>query len=242
MITRKKLGQLMTDAGVIDEMQLKNALSDQQKWGDRLGQTLVKMGFVTEEIMCKALSSQLKIPSVNLAKTDIPDDVFGLIDRETAQKYGVIPVMTKKEGNKQILFLAMSDPTNLKAVDDIQFLTSCVIRPLIALESQIQVAINRCFDGLRHDPYPTDAEKRGKPAPAPAAERPMVVHRRGSKVAHLPSAQGNLGQNLPESLDDAARQDDGRPHPSKEMLALLKLLWKKGIITKHEFIEEFKNL
>lgn len=236
MPPKKRLGELLIDAGVIDEFQLRSALSDQKRWGDRLGATLVKLGFVTEEIMAKALSSQLKLPNVNLRTTEISPAVYSLITGEKAKKLGLIPVMVKKEGSKNVLYIAMSDPTNLGAVDELQFATGHIVKPVIAMDSQIQVAINRYYFGQY------DEEENAKAAtaiphaaPPPMAES-MEIQRGGSEL------YGKYGGEKPGGGAPEPAAGADRPRPSKEMLALLRLLTKKGIITKEEFIEEFKNM
>lgn len=241
---KKRLGELLVDAGVIDEFQLKSALADQKRWGDKLGSTLVKLGFVTEEIMAKALSSQMKIPNVNLRTTDIPMDVYEVIPAEKAKKLGVIPVMMKKEGAKKLLYLAMSDPTNLAAIDEIQFLTGNIVKPVIAMDSQIVAAIDRYYFGNMD-------EMGGEGAP-PGAIDSVHMRMAREKASREPAPEMEITRGAtsysdgasaaPEAPLDLAGGDPGRPKPSKEMLALLRLLSRKGLITKEEFIEEFKNL
>ncbi|MEW6774960.1 MAG: hypothetical protein AB1405_01580 [Bdellovibrionota bacterium] len=250
---RKRLGEILIDAGVIDEFQLKSALSDQKRWGDKLGSTLVKLGMVTEEIMAKALSSQLKIPNVNLRTTEVPAEVYNLIPGEKAKKLGVFPVMVKKEGAKKVLYVAMSDPTNLGSADEIQFLTGHTVKPVIAMDSQIQGAIDRYYFGRMEALDAGGGGGAGTDAGAPpkidsvpmrlareAAEKPekMQVQRGGADLYGPYGGESEKGGKAAP----AAAPEDGRPRPSKEMLALLRLLSRKGIITKEEFIEEFKNL
>lgn len=233
---RRRLGEILVDAGVIDEFQLRSALADQQRWGARLGTTLVKLGFVTEEVMAKALSSQLKIPNVNLRTTEIPPEVLKLVAVEKAEKHGIIPVMLKEEGNRKVLYLAMSDPANLGVVDELQFATGHMVRPVIAMDSQIQDAIQRYYHGSAEIVAPQDTEEELKPIPmrlAPEAakagseESPPIQHREEVTLSESGKIESGGGD---------------RPRPSKEMLALLRLLSRKGLITKEEFIEEFKNL
>ena len=233
---RRRLGEILVDAGVIDEFQLRSALADQQRWGARLGTTLVKLGFVTEEIMAKALSSQLKIPNVNLRTTEIAPEVLQTVSAEKAEKHGIIPVMLKEEGNRKVLYLAMSDPANLGVVDELQFATGHMVKPVIAMDSQLQDAIRRYYHG--GPAISSDAEEQDELQPIPMRlapdaakpqreEKPELHHREEVTL----SAEGKM-----------EGKDDGRPRPSKEMLALLRLLSRKGLITKEEFIEEFKNL
>ncbi len=240
---RKRLGEILIEAGVLDEMQLRTGLSEQKRWGDRLGNVLIALGFVSEDVMAKALSSHLKIPSVNLAKQNITPDLVAMLDAERARKYSVIPVMFKKEGTRKVLYLAMSDPTNLPALDEIGFATGCQIKPVVAVDSQIQAMLSKHYEG--HDNFEksygvgagtqsnfkggTD-DAAGYKLQADMIERSQPFPDASRKASPIPM------EPIPVTSEAA------RPKPSKEMLALIRILSRKGIITKEEFIEEFRNL
>ena len=133
-----KLGELLVEAGLIDELQLKSALGHQKKWGGRLGKVLVDMGFIEEGELLKFLSEKFKIKAVDLTKSKIPNQAFEALPEKIARKYGVVPVFIKEgPGTKKTLILAMSDPTNLKIIDEIQFLTGYRIEPVLATDSAI---------------------------------------------------------------------------------------------------------
>ena len=234
---RRRLGEILVDAGVIDEFQLRSALADQQRWGARLGATIVKLGFATEEIMAKALSSQLKLPNVNLRTTTIPYDVVKLVPVEKAEKHGIIPVMLKEEGNRKSLYVAMSDPANLSLVDELQFATGHQIKPVIALDSQIQDAIRKYYHGMNSPEIETASDDKEKLQPIPMRVTPDTSKPREERAELQYRDENELGAD-----GKVVDKGDGRPRPSKEMMALLRLLSRKGLITKEEFIEEFKNL
>ena len=148
-----KLGELLIEAGIIDELQLRSALGHQKKWGGRLGKVLVDLGFVEESELLKFLSEKFKIQAVDLTKSKIPEQAFSALPEKVAKKYGVVPVFIKEgPGNKKTLILAMSDPSNLKVIDEIQFLTGYRIEPVLATDS----AIERVLENYGH--YQPDQE------------------------------------------------------------------------------------
>src|SRR5687768_14665623 len=107
-----KLGELLMKANVLQESQLKAALAEQQKWGGKLGEILVRMSLVTEEIIVKALSKQLNLPAANLdAIQGIPPHVKAKIPASMARDMMALPVQLRDEG--KTLVVAMADPGNV---------------------------------------------------------------------------------------------------------------------------------
>ena len=145
MTRRKRLGEVLIDAGLINETQLAAALNSQRTWGGKLGSTLVRMGFLTEESILRSLSAQLRLPSVDFQKVAVSPEAKKAIDVRTADKYNVMPVAYKEELGKKIVVLAMSDPTNLDAVTEIQFQTGLTVKPVVATESSIMRAIDHYY-------------------------------------------------------------------------------------------------
>ena len=143
MAETRKLGDMLKDAGLIDDFQLQSALSHQRNWGGKLGAILIELEFIHEEDLAKVVAEKLRIPYVNLFEPEIPEAVIKLIKPEIAKKYHVIPAM--KEGGSMVL--AMSDPLDIKAIDDIRFITNLNIKPNLALESEIRDAIRKYYDG-----------------------------------------------------------------------------------------------
>ena len=121
-----KLGELLIKANVLHEGQLKAALAEQQKWGGKLGEILVRMEFVTEDTLVRALSKQLAIPAVNLdAVASVPPHVVQRIPEATARDYWVAPLQLRDEG--KTLVVAMADPLNVQQLDDLRAVTKCRI-------------------------------------------------------------------------------------------------------------------
>src|SRR5437762_9471324 len=117
---RIRIGDLLVKAGVITDLQLKAALAEQSQWGGKLGDILVRMEFVTEEVLVRALSKQTGIPRADL--NGEPDrNALSKIAPDMAEEYGVVPVTLIDDG--RTLILAMSDPNNVNVTDHLQNLT-----------------------------------------------------------------------------------------------------------------------
>ncbi len=140
-----KIGELLLKAQLISEDQLEKALEDQKQAGGRVGEHLVKRDFVSEEDILDCLSQQYGVPSINLRHFDIDDSIIRLIPADVARKYEFIPV--SKTG--ATLTVAMSDPTNVFAMDDITFITGYRVEPVVASEEALREAIDKYF-GTTH--------------------------------------------------------------------------------------------
>jgi type IV pilus assembly protein PilB len=138
---KKRLGDILVEFNVITEAQLQDALKIQKETGVRLGQALIQLGFITEQRMNEVLEFQLGIPQVALHKYRLDPKVVKRISGELARRHKVIPI--EQKGNK--LKLAMIDPLNLVAIDDVQLQTGLEIEPVIATEREIDQVISRHF-------------------------------------------------------------------------------------------------
>ncbi|HHN64103.1 MAG TPA: type IV-A pilus assembly ATPase PilB [Nitrospirae bacterium] len=138
-----KLGQLLLSANLVTETQLKEALNLQKKEGGRLGSKLVKLGYLTEEKLVSFLSKQYGVPAINLSDYEIDPAVLKLIPAEMAKKYLIIPVARVGA----TLTVAMADPSNIFAIDDIKFMTGYNVEVVVASESSIIDAITKYYSG-----------------------------------------------------------------------------------------------
>ena len=138
----RRLGDLLVREGLIDNEQLTRALQEQKGSNDKLGSILVKLSFVTEENLIAFLSRQYGIQSITLSQLDIDPDILKLVPEQIARKYEVLPV--KLQGNT--LTLAMGDPTNVFALDDVGFMTNLQVIPAVASQAAIRQAIDRSYD------------------------------------------------------------------------------------------------
>jgi type IV pilus assembly protein PilB len=140
-----KLGEILVRENLLSAQQLRDALDYQRNHGGRLGFNLVKMGLVSDDMITAVLSRQYGVPSVNLELFDIEASVIRLIPQEVAQKYSVLPL--SRVGAS--LTLAMVDPTNVFAMDDIKFMTGLNIEPVVVSEASVQEAIAKYYGSSR---------------------------------------------------------------------------------------------
>jgi type IV pilus assembly protein PilB len=140
-----KLGEILVRENLLSAQQLREALDYQRNHGGRLGFNLVKMGLVSDDMITAVLSRQYGVPSVNLELFDIEPSVIRLIPQEVAQKYSVLPL--SRVGAS--LTLAMVDPTNVFAMDDIKFMTGLNIEPVVVSEASVQDAIAKYYGSSR---------------------------------------------------------------------------------------------
>ncbi|MBP2629251.1 MAG: type secretion system protein [Firmicutes bacterium] len=138
---RKRLGDLLIDTGWITQPQLENALEVQKRSGKRLGKVLIDLNYVSEEAMIQVLEFQLGVPHVDLSMIDIPPAVAALIPVSLVERHQIIPI--KKQGKK--ITLAMVDPTNFFAIDDVRMVSGFDIEPVIATEKDVLKAIRESY-------------------------------------------------------------------------------------------------
>ena len=139
--TTEKLGDILLREGLISPDQLKKALAEQRASGMRLGYTLVKLGFVEETEITKMLARQYRMPAVDLSRFEVDPKILKLIPGDIAAKHTVLPL--KREG--RTLTIAIGDPNNVTAIEDIKFITRCDIFPVIAGEYTLRNAIDKYY-------------------------------------------------------------------------------------------------
>jgi len=138
-----KLGQLLLASNIITEEQLKDALGFQRREGGRLGSNLVKLGYLTEEDLVAFLSKQYNVPSINLSEYNVDPSLVKLIPVDMARKYLIMPVA--RVGST--LTVAMADPTNVFAIDDVKFRTGYNVEVVVSSESAILHSISTYYMG-----------------------------------------------------------------------------------------------
>jgi type IV pilus assembly protein PilB len=138
-----RLGEILLKESLITQDQLDKALEFQRSNGGKLGSCLTKMGFITDDDITGVLSRQYGVPSINLKYYEIDPIVIKLIPQDTALRYQVVPL--SRVGS--VLTIAMTDPTNVFAMDDIKFMTGFNVEPVVASESAIAEAIARFYGG-----------------------------------------------------------------------------------------------
>jgi hypothetical protein len=180
MPPRKRLGQLLTELGVIDEHQLQSALGHQKQWGGKLGGILVQKGFCSEEAVVSALAKHLGMQSVRLASVKIDPRAVKCVSKQVAEKLHVLPYELSGSGRSEVVTIAMSDPTDLSAVDQLAFHTGKRIKPMLAGDGDVVAAIQAHYGGGEEKKEPTDKVARPAPPGPPTPGTPA------GSVAGLP--------------------------------------------------------
>jgi type IV pilus assembly protein PilB len=244
---RKRLGELLTDAGVLDPTQLQAALAEQKKWGGKLGRTLVEMGFVDEDSMVRALSRQLKLPVVDLDTVNLPATVTQILTVDLCERYGVFPLGVDVRAKQ--LQLATSDPTNVEALNDIVFKTGMKVQTAVATGSSIDRAIRRMYYGEQtqasktatpqrfgvHEPTFEEEEISGvmkKPVPPP----PSAPKGKLDPIAEIELAAREAEiARLKDRLQALEKREQGQV---RALRALVELLVESGLISREEYLQK----
>src|SRR5438477_2774817 len=143
----QRLGDLLVKEKVITQEQLEQAIKLQKEASCRLGTALVKLGFMTDEDVTNFLSKQYGVPAINLSYFEIDPAVVKLVPVETAKRYQILPL--SRVGAS--LTIAMVDPTNVFAMDDIKFMTGFNIEPVVASEAAIAAGIDKAYGTAKEE-------------------------------------------------------------------------------------------
>src|SRR3974390_1651341 len=182
-----RLGEILLKESLITQDQLDKALEFQRSNGGKLGSCLTKMGFITDDDITGVLSRQYGVPSINLKYYEIDPNVIKLIPQDTALRYQVIPL--SRVGS--VLTIAMTDTTNVFAMDDIKFMTGYNVEPVVASETAVIEAMARF--------YPAPPKARPAKEEKAIKEEPLAVP---SGPSTLEAASKGL-EDLQATLEDA---------------------------------------
>src|SRR5712692_5049033 len=204
MPPRKRLGQLLTELKIIDEHQLQSALGHQKQWGGKLGAILVQKGFCSEDQMISALSQHLAMPLVRLSEVKIDPRAVKTVSRSVAERLHVFAYEVTGSGRSEVITIAMSDPLDLSAIDQLAFHTGKRIKPMLAGDSDVISAIQQ------H--YGTETPGKGV-QPLPAGSRPFMEGAPGAAGRATPVAPMSPAPGGIPTPRYSARVDPPRPTP-----------------------------
>src|SRR5665647_144442 len=139
MAKRKFIGEILSDMGLITLEQLQSGLDEQVKTGEKFGNILLKKGILTEQQLMETLEFTLGIPQVQLSKMDIDPEAVKLLTPQIIRLHQVLPISRRKN----VLTLAMVDPLNQQAIDDVRLATNMDVVPVLASERDIDIAIRQ---------------------------------------------------------------------------------------------------
>ncbi|MFL5320920.1 MAG: hypothetical protein ACJ790_14755, partial [Myxococcaceae bacterium] len=255
--------ELLMRANVLVESQLKSALAEQQKWGGKLGEILVRMNVITEDILVKALSKQLNIPASNLdAIQGLPPHVKSKVPLETARDLCALPLQVKDEG--KTLVVAMAEPQNVQQIDTLRSMSKCRIVPMIAGRTAIQRAFGRFYEGeadlgdfegsfkvvdsagrtVVKSLKEIEAQGGSKPAP-PVAAAPAPAPVAAPRTASLSDVPNKGKPSAPNTVEGALELlravEDVQRKEVAALKAMVELMIEKGIFSRDEYLAKVKR-
>jgi type IV pilus assembly protein PilB len=140
-IINKQLGELLIERGILNQQQLEKALSYQKERGGLIGEILVELAFVKEEDIAQALTAQYGFPYLPLSNYEINAEIINVIPGRVAKQYLLVPI--DRIGNN--LTLAMSNPLNVQAIEDVELLSGCSVQTFVSTASDIKKAIEKYY-------------------------------------------------------------------------------------------------
>lgn len=172
-MARVRLGQMLLDEGCINEIQLRSAIAHQDRWNTRIGEALVALGYLSERTMLSALAKQLGVPYVELGDRRIPRAILNLVPISIIRRRHLVPLGLLQQAHRRgPLLVAVSDPADLTALDDVAFASGFPVKAVLASQSDVDQLIHRHFEGLDTghpraldlppDPGPITLIKRGQ--------------------------------------------------------------------------------
>ena len=224
-MSRKRLGEILVDAGVISHRQLEHALFEQRRWGGQVGKILIDEGFVTEDILVRALGKQLNLPVVTLDNAQVGRETLSKVSVDFAEQHGVFPF--NLEG--KFLDVAMSDALNMGIIDELRIRTRLNVRPHLADSSQIDKAIRK------HYKHEMDVAGDGIDVDFGIAEEAEpILHGRADALADMREAEIAALQRRLSALEALVRRDED------VIRKLLGLLADKGVASREEILAAIK--
>jgi type IV pilus assembly protein PilB len=258
---RPRLGDLLVEAGVIDEAQLNVALAEQSRWDTPLGMTLVRLGYLDEATMVRALAGQLNIPVVALRGKRINAEIIDLVPNDLADKHRCLPLLINGDGEARKLYLGMEDPTQDAIAAEIAEHVGMPIQPVLVAPTELDEGIHR------HYHWDSSGVDVGDTAPPIGSTRPTDSSEPAPPV--LPPLDGDNSDAMfaspdqePEFVDyagsaeeeDVAEATDAAPAAvapagstdagsAEPMLrAIAQLLIEKGIFSRDELVERLRSI
>jgi type IV pilus assembly protein PilB len=232
MKPKPKLGELLVQAGAIDEAQLKSALGEQRQWGRPLGMTLVRMGFLDEETLVHTLASQLGLPVVKLAGKRVNPEVLERVPVDMAEKHRCIPLLANEEGGQQVLYLGMEDPADLEALDEISFRLSDKVKPVLVAPGELDEALQRHYHWASGAVEATESH-----SDEGGEDEPEFIEMSSGEEPKVEASPAE-----PASESASSRAKNAAVPAEAIQRALTQLLVEKGIITRDELVARVRDV
>src|ERR1044072_4514163 len=189
-----RIGELLLKEKRISAEQLQEALNYQRTNGGKLGANLVKLGYVKDEAITALLSKQYGVPSIALNQFEIDPAVIKLVPAETARKYQIVPL--SRAG--ATLTIAMTDPTNVFAMDDVKFMTGYNVEPVVASETAVLDSIDKYYGADTTSEKP----KPGGPVSAGGPDAPSALEAAAKQLEDMPTMLDAAGADQVEVMEE----------------------------------------
>jgi hypothetical protein len=227
-----RLGDLLVDAGLIDEFQLEAALGHQRRFGNRLGVALVRLGFLREEDLLATLGRQLGLPVVRLAGKRIAPEVLERVPASLMEKHGCLPLFVRREGDLEALYLGTADPCDRGALEDIARAARLPVRPVLVAPTDLHEAVSRCLEARAESSTVEDDDGSDPTIPAAEDTAPLLA----------PGQQSITHSHAPGVVNVAPPPRPREVRTRVILHALTQLLIEQGVIDRKALLARVEAL
>jgi hypothetical protein len=245
-----RIGEILVQAGILDEFQLETGLQESERFCGRLALTLVRLDLVEEDELVRALARKLGVPTARLDGKRIEPSVLGLVPQDLAARRACVPLFAKREGGVDVLYLGMEDPSDVDALDEVSFRAGLKVRPVLLAPSDLQRTLELGYGSAPASlapSLPDEAPIRSEDT-APMLEVPPGLRSETpapEPVADAVEAAGS-GMGEEERCEGTRRGRAEREEaeiPTRKILhAITQLLIEKGVVTRAEVFERVSVL
>ena len=235
-----RLGDILVKSRQLTESQLQAAMQEQRRWGGLLGEVLLRLNYVTEAVLVKAVTRQTGIPEANLAMLQYPDPAAqARLTIEQATQMRVLPLQLKEQGH--LLIAAMVEPQNPAVLDELRKATGCRISPQLIGPQTFRKLLNRHYGtpGFQDDPPGASFRMVDPDPPAPEAPAPEPPP---AKPPPPTVANGDGAVKHPQHVAEAlTRIENTQRHEVAVLRAMVELLIDRGVFTREEYLARVRK-
>lgn len=231
-----RLGEFLVTKNIITRDDLSRALRYQENWGGKLGEALINLKILSEDKLLASLKYHLDLPVINLESVSVPPEVLRLVPKETVKKFKAVPVKVADVDGKRSLFVAMANPLDLTAIEELQFASGLRVQPVLAREKGIIYAMRQLYE-IDIDYFP---HEQIQPVPKDEDEG-MTIIRAGEEITIKEAPQPRPAPTASPTPSASGQAADTGIMDRKILQALIKLMIEKGHITLAELQEKMKE-
>jgi type IV pilus assembly protein PilB len=225
-LERLKLGELLLKRKLITKEQLQSAIEYQRTLGGKLGQIVVKLGYISDDALTRELARSYNMGVTDLANQVLPMDLLKAVPKEIIQKHEIVPV----HATQAVITIAMADPTDYEALDELQFVTGKKIEVTIATRDSIKRAIAEFLGHIEVESHGSLQKVKSAGKLRPASQGSLRALAEATESSLVDSVKQRLGEASPTINTSAVTRADLRS-------AVIPLLVKKGVITEGELFD-----